>query len=251
MASAPDIHDPDGELAAFADELRTALARPLPPHVEERHLTAIVGEAKRAAAARRTATAPAATAAPPRRRWGRRRFAFRIAPAALGALLAASAALAAVGVRPLDSAYERVGIDLDADPPPAENAAPDAGPGAGASDAKGSGAGSGQGRPELPGARRSETGERNSAPGRATADEVREQGGPPTSPGRSGDHAPPGTGPPADPPAKGGSAPTSPPGEARAAPPQGAQGFDRAGASSGRGDASLRRRAIEGGSTTP
>lgn len=216
------------ELAALARELRGAYAHPPTATVRERQLAAIAAEARRLGVGSAVAASRGrdriATRRPPTRRGPL--AAFRLAAIGLAAL-GATAGLAAAGVRPpapIDSVLERVGLGFgaeDADhgdsaPAPARDGAgaPGATPGdRGASRGQGSErrrAGE-RGDPpprSAPGGQRSETGAVNSGPGQATAGEARTGGAPPQSPGRSGEHAPDGAGPPPAPPSQ---SPPAPP----------------------------------------
>jgi len=220
---APAGADPSAvEVAALARELRAACVKPPAGTVRERQLAAIVAEARAqgagsAVAAGRDGSATA-TRRPPARHG--RALAFRLAAIGLAGLVG-TAGLAAAGVRPpaaVDHVLERIGIsgdDSDDARAPGGDAEPSAprrdgaagsarpnerrgaGPRSGAARNAGDKGGRADRRSNGQGSR--ETGRERSQPGRDTAEEAQSGQAPPTSPGRSGEHRPEGTGPPASP----------------------------------------------------
>ena len=177
-------------LDSFARDARATLLRPPDAEVAERHLAAILAEAR-----------VAAQSPPPVEPVAGRPLG-RIAAALAAALVLVTGGLAAAGVRPpepISDALESVGVPVPGDDGEGDGegrpgaAAPDDEPGAGAAEPT---PGDGQGRKQgqQPG--------HPSEEGQETAADARDGGGPPDEPGQSEEHT--------DAPSGGGSAGSAP-----------------------------------------
>lgn len=186
----------DEELAVFANDLRDAFVRPAAPEVAERHITAMVAEAERAAvlgSAHASRAPQAQFKRPARSRWA---LTARLA-AIPAAIVMATAGLALAGVRPpepVSDVLERAGVDVpgsDADSKQDggrtedESTAP-----AGEAEAQGTEGTAPVNESEpntgaTPGAERANE---RAAEGQETAEQARNGQTPPDTPGQSGEH---------------------------------------------------------------
>ena len=183
------------ELAAVGRELRAVFVADPDPELTEAHLAAILAEAERVAAAgaerASTATSRGRRLAP------RPALALRLA-AVVASAFVASAGLALAGVRPpepFSDLFEGIGFDV-----PGSDRANSDSPGApgdtSAVEQLGSGRTDGADASQAGGRtagvdgvdQRTAQGEEASAEGQATAEDARDDGGPPREPGRSEDH---------------------------------------------------------------